>query len=135
MIKTYQGNIYPWHCDQMRHMNVKFYVEKFDQANFQLFALLGIDWKYFQETKYGMAAIEQHISYKREVFSGENIFIESQTVELKEKVMLNKHIMYKSSSGDVAASCELTCIHLNREKHSASKFPELVFNNYKSLNQ
>lgn len=133
MIRTYQGNIYPWHCDQMGHMNVKFYVEKFDQANFQLFALLGIDWKYLKETNYGMAAIEQQIFYKKEVFPGENIFIESQTTEIKEKVMLNRHKMYKTSSAELAASCELTCVHMDLKKRSASPFPDFVRNNHKLI--
>src|SRR3954452_23114384 len=29
---TYKGAIYPWHCDHMGHMNVMWYVGKFDEA-------------------------------------------------------------------------------------------------------
>ena len=39
---TYRGTIYPWHCDQMGHMNVMWYVGKFDEATWNLFATLGV---------------------------------------------------------------------------------------------
>src|SRR6185295_20168046 len=35
---TYRGAVYPWHCDHMGHMNVMWYVGKFDEANWNLFA-------------------------------------------------------------------------------------------------
>ena len=35
---TYRGTIYPWHCDHMGHMNVMWYVGKFDEATWQFFA-------------------------------------------------------------------------------------------------
>ncbi len=42
MIETYRGVIYPWNCDHMGHMNVQYYVGKFDEATWQLFAFLGM---------------------------------------------------------------------------------------------
>jgi acyl-CoA thioester hydrolase len=30
LIETYRGAVYPWHCDHMGHMNVMWYVGKFD---------------------------------------------------------------------------------------------------------
>jgi acyl-CoA thioesterase FadM len=29
---TYRGTVYPWHCDHIGHMNVMWYVGKFDEA-------------------------------------------------------------------------------------------------------
>ncbi len=133
MIKAYQGNIYPWHCDQMGHMNVKFYTEKFDQANFQLFALVGMNWKYFKESDFGMAAVEQNTSYLKEVYPGENIYIESAIVELKEKVMVNKHVMKKSDTEAVAAESQIVCVHFDRKLRQSESFPDFVSKNHKSL--
>ena len=31
-ILTYRGTVYPWHCDHMGHMNVMWYVGKFDET-------------------------------------------------------------------------------------------------------
>ena len=32
MLKTYVGAVYPWQCDQVGHMNVAFYVARFDEG-------------------------------------------------------------------------------------------------------
>jgi acyl-CoA thioesterase FadM len=37
---TYRGAVYPWHCDHVGHMNVKWYVGKFDEATWQFFNAL-----------------------------------------------------------------------------------------------
>ncbi len=40
---TYRGTVYPWHCDHIGHMNVMWYVGKFDEASWNMFARLGLD--------------------------------------------------------------------------------------------
>ena len=48
-IETYRGVVYPWHCDQMGHMNVMWYTGKFDEASWNLFAQIGITPSYLRE--------------------------------------------------------------------------------------
>src|SRR5512144_1908700 len=60
---TYRGTIYPWHCDHVGHMNVMWYVGKFDEATWHFFNLLGLSPTFLRTAKRGMAAVEQHISY------------------------------------------------------------------------
>ena len=31
LVETYRGAVYPWHCDHVGHMNVMWYVGKFDE--------------------------------------------------------------------------------------------------------
>ncbi|HXP70110.1 MAG TPA: thioesterase, partial [Candidatus Dormibacteraeota bacterium] len=38
---TYRGVVKAEHCDHMGHMNVMWYVGKFDEASWQLFAAMG----------------------------------------------------------------------------------------------
>src|SRR6478672_10639308 len=67
---TYRGTVYPWQCDHVGHMNIMWYVGKFDEANWNLFARLGLAPSYLRETGRGMAAVQQNISYKRELLAG-----------------------------------------------------------------
>ena len=71
MIETYRGAVYPWHCDHMGHMNVMWYVGKFDEATWNLFAATGITTAFLKENRRGMAAVQQNITYKRELLSGD----------------------------------------------------------------
>jgi len=93
MIKTFQGTIYPWNCDHMGHMNVQFYVAKFDQATWNLVAQIGLTSSYFRQNNKGMVALEQNIKYKKELIPGDNIFIESEIIEIKEKTIRFIHVM------------------------------------------
>lgn len=64
---TYQGMVYPWHCDHMGHMNVMWYAGKFDEATWHHFASIGISTEYLRNNDLGMAAVDQHIVYKAEL--------------------------------------------------------------------
>jgi acyl-CoA thioester hydrolase len=77
---TYRGIVFPWHCDHMGHMNVMWFVGKFDEATWTLGA------PYLREMKRGMAAVEQRIAYRREALPGDALTIRSASVELKPKV-------------------------------------------------
>ena len=54
---TYRGAVYPWHCDHVGHMNVMWYVGKFDEATWNLFGLLGLTPQFLRESGRGMAAV------------------------------------------------------------------------------
>ena len=41
-IITQRGTVYPWECDHMGHMNVRWYAAKFDDACWQLLANLAL---------------------------------------------------------------------------------------------
>ena len=43
---TYRGTVYPWHCDHMGHMNVMWYVGKFDEATWHFFNAIGLSPTY-----------------------------------------------------------------------------------------
>ena len=51
---TYRGTVYPWHCDHNGHMNIMWYVGKFDEANWNLFALIGLTPSYLRESGRGI---------------------------------------------------------------------------------
>jgi len=73
LIETYRGAVYPWHCDHMGHMNVMWYVGKFDEATWNLFALLGVTTTFLKENRRGMAAVQQNITYRRELHAGDTV--------------------------------------------------------------
>ena len=63
LLLTYRGTIYPWHCDHMGHMNVMWYVGKFDEATWHLLASVGASASRMREENFGMVAVEQRIEY------------------------------------------------------------------------
>ncbi len=133
LISTYQGVVYPWHCDHMGHMNVMWYVGKFDEATWVLFSLSGITAAYLRENNVGMAAVEQRISYKRELHAGDVISIRSGILEVKEKAIRFCHEMINEATGEVAASTVITGIHFDRGLRKSIPFPPAVLEKERSM--
>ena len=123
---TYRGAIYPWHCDHVGHMNVMWYVGKFDEATWNLFARIGLTPAYLRETGRGMAAAQQNITYKRELLAGDIIEIRSCVLEVGNKSVRFLHEMRNGETGEIAATCEITGVHMDREARKSTAFPEAV---------
>jgi len=123
---TYFGTVYPAECDHMGHLNVAQYVAKFDAASWNFFFNLGVTRDAMDEQSYALAAVEQKLSYKRELLPGEVIEIRSRILEVKEKAIRFVHEMIHRQSGEIAASCEYVTVCLDREKRKARPYPEAV---------
>lgn len=130
---TYRGVVYPWHCDLMGHMNVMWYVGKFDEATWHLFALLGITPSYLREQHRGMAAVHQSIAYQRELVAGDVVSIRSGILEIKEKVIRFYHEMRNDETGEVAATTTLTGVHLDTQTRKSCPFPPAVLTRGRTL--
>ena len=123
---TYKGVVYPWHCDHMGHMNVMWYVGKFDEATWAFFARLGLTPTALRDAGRGMAALEQHIEYKREVLAGDILEIHSRLIEVKAKTIRFAHEMIDCETGKPTATTELVAAYLDTEARKAVVLPEHV---------
>ena len=121
--ETYRGAVYPWHCDHMGHMNVMWYVGKFDEATWNLFAALGITPSFLRERNVAMAAVQQDITYRRELHSGDVVAIRSGVLEIREKVVKWVHEMRDATTGEVSAVCVLTAVHMDGRTRKATALP------------
>jgi len=96
---TYRGTVYPWHCDHVGHMNIMWYTGKFDEANWNLLAKIGLTPSYLRESGRGMAAVQQHVTYKRELLAGDIVEVQSQLLEIGEKSIRFVHEMRNAETG------------------------------------
>ena len=85
MVETYRGTVYPWHCDHMDHMNVMWYVGKFDEGTWNFFAMLGVTPSYLRDNGRGMAAVDQRIAYRRELHAGDTVAVRTGAIEVRDK--------------------------------------------------
>jgi len=117
-IVTYRGAVYPWHCDHMGHMNVMWYVGKFDEATWQLLASVGLTPTRLRQDSIGMVAVEQRTEYKRELRAGDLLTVRSFVQEAREKSVLLVHEMTNQETEELAARTVITgvCIDLTTRK-------------------
>lgn len=123
---TYRGVAYPWQCDQVGHLNVMWYVGKFDEATWNFLAGIGVTPSLMRSRNRGMAAVQQNIAYRRELLPGDVIEIRSRLLEIREKVIRFTHEMRNGETGEVAATCEITAVHMDRAARKSCPFPPEV---------
>jgi len=123
---TYKGVVYPWHCDHMGHMNVMWYVSKFDEATWAFFSNLGLTPSALRARQTGMAALDQHLTYQRETHPGDTLEIHTRPLEVKAKTIRFFHEMTDTESGEACSTCELIAVHLDTVARKGIALPDDV---------
>jgi acyl-CoA thioester hydrolase len=123
---TYKGAVFPWHCDEMGHMNVMWYVGKFDEGTRHFFHALGLTPQFLRANNRGMAAVEQTIEYKRELLAGDIVTVHSMLLDIKDKSVRFGHEMRKADTDEIAATTTLTGVHIDTIARRACAFPAEV---------
>jgi acyl-CoA thioester hydrolase len=126
MIETYRGTVYPWHCDHMNHMNVMWYVGKFDEGTWNFFTLLGMTPSYLRDNCRGMAAVDQRIAYQRELHAGDTVVVSTGVIELRDKAIRFVHEMQNVETGEICAITLLTGVHIDTEARKSCVLPEFL---------
>jgi acyl-CoA thioester hydrolase len=123
---TYKGAVFPWHCDEMGHMNVMWYVGRFDEGTRHFFHALGLTPQFLRANNRGMAAVEQTIEYKRELLAGDIVTVHSMLLDIKDKSVRFGHEMRKADTDEIAATTTLTGVHIDTIARRACAFPAEV---------
>jgi acyl-CoA thioester hydrolase len=125
-VVTYRGTVYPWQCSHMGHMNVMWYVGMFDEASWQLLSALGLSASRLREANAGMAAVEQHIEYRREVHAGDITTVRSTVLDITEKALRLLHEMRNDSTDKVVAVTKTTGVYFDASLRKARRLPSDV---------
>jgi acyl-CoA thioester hydrolase len=120
------GLVYPAECDHMGHLNVAYYVQKFDVATWHFFFGIGITPSMMRETTLGVAAVENVLNYKKELLPGDLFEIRTRILDVAEKKVRFRHEMINRESGAVAATSEFLGVCFDREAHKSRAFPPEV---------
>jgi len=120
---TYRGTVYPWQCDHMGHMNVMWYVGKFDEATWQFLAQLGLSPSRLKNDGLGMVAVEQHIEYKRELLAGDVITVRSSLLGVNDKSVRFTHEMTNDETGELVALTVLVGVCVDLASRRAASLP------------
>ena len=79
---------------------------------------------YLRGQRRGMVAVQQNLSYRRELHAGDTVAVQSTLLELRAKVVRFLHEMRNADTGEVAALCELTGVHIDTTTRKSCPIPE-----------
>jgi acyl-CoA thioester hydrolase len=70
--------VHPWLCDAMGHLSTRHYLGMFDDAAYQLFALIGYDAAAAEAEQWGWADVRHEIDYRSELAAGAVVRIDGR---------------------------------------------------------
>ena len=94
-------------------MNVAAYVEKFDNATWNFFADNGLSRLYLERHGIGLAAVNQNITYKRELRAGDVMTVHSELMEIEGKKIRFRSVMFNVETGEEVAEIENLAVCLD----------------------
>jgi acyl-CoA thioester hydrolase len=107
-------------------MNVRWYVGKFDEASWYFFSMLGITPSFLRESGRGMAALEQRLSYKQELYPGDVVFVRSRLDSLDGKKIHFTHEMNNGETDKLVATCEFLAVHMDTTARKSIAFSNKI---------
>jgi acyl-CoA thioester hydrolase len=126
MVETARGTLEERQRDYMGHINVRAYTDLFEQAVWPFYALLGMPTSAFSAGEFHLAAVQQNISYKQELYPGDTVAVRCGVLELREKVLRFRQEMVNTETGAVCAICEFTVVCLDPALRKSRPFPPAV---------
>ena len=126
MVETARGTVHEWQRDHMGHINVRAYMEFFEEASWQFYAAIGLTASRLRSGALRLAAVQQNITYRKELYPGDTVFVRTGVVEMREKAVRFRHELVNTESGEVCSICEFTAVCLNPETRRSQPFPSDV---------
>jgi len=125
-INTYRGAVLSWECDEIGHMNVMYYVNKFELAGRYLNGCLGMSISTLKEQNWGTTVVRQEINYHQEVFSGTLLYANSNIVEIGNKSYVSFHELRNAETNKLVSSARNTVVIFDLETRKAIYLPDFV---------
>jgi acyl-CoA thioester hydrolase len=87
---------------------------------------IGMSAAFLRKHHRGMAAVDQRISYQRELHAGNTVAIRTGIVSVGEKKIIFFHEMRDADKDEVSAITLLTGVHLDTQTRKSCPLPEDV---------
>lgn len=120
---VYSDRVAPDWIDVNGHMNVAYYVLAFDRAVDSLWTRIGITAEYIEETRGSTFAVENHVTWQRELHEGDDFVVTTQIVAFDEKRVHQFQRLYHERERYLAATGEWMNLHIDLETRRVSRFP------------
>jgi acyl-CoA thioester hydrolase len=122
-LELWRETIRPEWIDHNGHMNVAYYTLVFDHAVDAFFEYAGIGETYRRRTGGSTFAVEQHVTYDREVTAGDAVRCETRLFGFDEKRLHYGHEMIHAADGWRAATTEFLSLHVDLATRRVAPMP------------
>ena len=134
LLETYRGTVRREELDEMRHMNVSYYLKKSSDALDNLRNALGLKNAKFKEQGLAMLPVTDRILFKREVHHGDTLSIRSGIRAVTEEGTIDVvNVLTNEENGELAAQFETFLGLTDIETGNHVPWPKTVLDQAKKL--
>ncbi|MEZ4888677.1 MAG: thioesterase family protein [Chitinophagales bacterium] len=122
-VLTYKGAVMTWECDSNGHMNVMYYINKFEHGGRNFTMEMGM-FELEDGKNIGVVVLEQQIKYLQEVFEDDLLYIESTLLDVGNKAFTILHEMYRNPQKELVSTMKLVLVLFDKETRKSLPFPK-----------
>jgi acyl-CoA thioester hydrolase len=125
-VEIWRGGVNTWDCDEMGHMNVRFYVVRAMEGLAGLAAELGLPHAFSPYANATVVVREQHIRFLREAHAGATLHMLGGVIEISETEAKVLQLLVHTATGQLAATFQTTIAHVTPREGEAFPWPRIV---------
>ncbi len=121
---VYRGVVFPWMCDHIGHMNVRWYSHHFDDAGFHLWSMAGLSQREMRDRGVQVVVAQTNIKFIRELRAGDLLLIKAGITRVGQKSIVHIAKMYNADTRVLCAVEETVEVFFDPEARKSAPMPE-----------
>ena len=122
--ELYRAVVFPWHCDHIGHMNVRWYAHHFDDAGFHLWTVAGVSQKEMHESGVSLVVGQIKINYVHEMKAGDLLVIRGGFSHVGGKSIRHHLRLYNADTNVLCATQDTIEVFFDPETRSSAPMPD-----------
>jgi acyl-CoA thioester hydrolase len=110
-LEVWRGGVNTWECDEMGHMNVRFYVARAMEGLIAFGAAIGLEGAFRASADATLIVRDHHIRFLREARAGAPLYMTAGLIEIGESQARVLQLLIHAGSGELAASFQTLITH------------------------
>ncbi|HEY1449012.1 MAG TPA: thioesterase family protein [Caulobacteraceae bacterium] len=110
-VEVGRGSVNTWECDQMGHMNVRFYVSRAMEGLAGLAAALGLSGAFRARAESTLIVKDHHVRFLREARAGAPLIMRAGVIAMDECEARLLQLLIHAQTGELAASLQTVVAH------------------------
>ncbi|CAN5230455.1 thioesterase family protein [soil metagenome] len=125
-VEIWRGGVNTWDCDEMGHMNVRFYVARAMEGLAGLAAELGLPHAFSPYANATLVVREQHIRFLREAHAGATLHMLGGVIEISDTEARLLQLLVHTATGQLAATFQTTVAHVTPREGEPFPWPSIT---------
>lgn len=123
-METHRAVVFPWHCDHIGHLNVRWYAHFFDDAGFHLWTRIGLTPAGLKKRGIVTVIASTKTDFQHEINAGDLLIIESAFTRLGNSSLTHVQRMRNAETGVLSATQETIEVFFDLKTRKAVSMPD-----------